>query len=304
MPSPALTRDREDELAARHAAAFGGLQSGGRTINGRPAVPASRLLEQLPFEGEVEVYPELEIRWTRPMPKDEVEAIMKQTRLPATDLATVRAKHHAVARMLVAGAANAEIARALGITPATVANLTKTPTFQALLSEYMAMAEQEAVDLRARIAVVAGLGLDELTARLGDPDKAATLPIKDLREIAMNALDRVGHGPTSRVETASIALTAADIRAMKEARRNGVVYDADATIVLDGGAKASVDAGTAAGLEGPGHSLPAEGGAAPAAGVAEHLAGADAAAGLHNPHPGCGRAGDRPAGRDQTDAAD
>lgn len=243
-----------DDLALR-IAATAGTTAGGRLLGDLPAKPAGEILANLaPAEiaDWIDSPKDLELLWVREMDEAEVRVLLApKVRVPIADVDTIRARHHAIARMLVAGATQTEAAEAVGSTPQTITKLLQAPAFKALMLEYSAMADAEAIDLRQRISVVAGLGLDDLTRRLADPEEVQKLPTKELREVAFGALDRIGHGPTQKVQTTSMALTPEDIRELKLQRRNRVVVDTSAAPDLG--------EGTTQGPQGPGHPVP-EGG--------------------------------------------
>lgn len=61
-------------------------------------------------------------------------------------------QHHHMARLLVLGYSNVEIAKLLGITPQTVSNIKNSPIVLAATDELAGKADEEAVDIRKEIA--------------------------------------------------------------------------------------------------------------------------------------------------------
>jgi len=165
----------------------------------------------------------LAILWVRDMESKEAEFLLhpQKTKRPEALAGKIRARHHAIARMLVAGAKDKEICEAIGISQPTLGHLKDSPAFMALYLEYSAMADEAALDLRTRMTAAAGLGVDELTRRLAEAPEQ--IPTKDLKEITTVMLDRVGHGATTKVEATTAVLTLEDIRQMKSQSRRQVI---------------------------------------------------------------------------------
>lgn len=168
---------------------------------------------------------EPEITSSRELAREEVLVLLhpQNTRRPELLANKLRARHHAIARMMVAGAKDVEIGRAVGCSQQTLSLLKDSPAFMALYLEYAAMADEAAVDMKARLTAAAGLGLDEITRRLVEAPEQ--VPTKDLREITTNLLDRSGHGPTQKVESVNAILTLEDIRELKSRHKPSVVID-------------------------------------------------------------------------------
>lgn len=159
-----------------------------------------RILE--PIEAKAIFASETERRFT---PKVPIDASSK-----------LRVRHHAIARLLAMGRKNSEIAEALGCSPTTIANLERTPAFQALLLEYMNEMDEAAVSAHARVAILRNMTTDELTERLGTtPDK---FKVPELIELLKTTADRTGLGPKMTVENKlNGAISAADLRDLKAA---------------------------------------------------------------------------------------
>lgn len=148
-----------------------------------------------------------------------IEAAEETRYRPKVDTNAVqvmRARHHQIARLLAAGHKPAAVGRIMDCSPTTIANLEKSPAFQALLIEYMAMLDEAAVETVTRMRVLANLTVDELTARVVDPTKAKEVKTGDLIEVVKMAADRSGLGPSSTQKVVvNGALSVADIRAIK-----------------------------------------------------------------------------------------
>lgn len=153
-------------------------------------------------------------------------------KVPLDAAGVMRTRHHAIARMLAAGAKHAEVARAVGTTPTSVSLLLRSPAFQSLLLEYMAMMDKAAVDSRAKLEVLNSLGIDELITRLASPAVAEKLKTSEVLEIVKTASDRTGLGPTTKTVSLNGRISPADIRALKDAQ---VVLEAEPSEWVDAG---------------------------------------------------------------------
>lgn len=128
-------------------------------------------------------------------------------------LIRMRERHHSIARLMAAGVPGVQIAEMVGLSPGMLANLQKSPAFQSLLYSYAAEFEKVAVGYKERLEAVAGAALNELHERL--VEKPETFSNGVLLQTVNSLADRTGHGPTSKVVSATVALTPADIRAIK-----------------------------------------------------------------------------------------
>lgn len=125
----------------------------------------------------------------------------------------LRERHHAVARLLAAGVTPTQIQEMLDVDQTTVTNLQKSPAFQSLLFSYAAEYEKTAKDYKGRLEAVAGAALNELHERLVAAPETFSNGV--LLQTVNSLADRTGHGPTSKVINTNVALTPADIRALK-----------------------------------------------------------------------------------------
>ncbi len=126
--------------------------------------------------------------------------------------------HHEIARRLVLGQKNREIAKALGITPQTVSNVKCSPVVQEQMAVLGGARDAEVMDLKQEIEEM----VPDAVYLLGDIIRAegqgqgASLTLR--AKEANNMLARVGHGVPQRVqsENVSIQLTSADIKDIKQ----------------------------------------------------------------------------------------
>lgn len=147
----------------------------------------------------------------------------------------MRVRHHAIARLMAVGRKPAEIARIMDVSPASIAMLERSPAFQALLLEYMNMADKEAIDSYVRLKVLGNLGIDALTQKV--VESPGDFKPGELVKLVEMAADRTGLGPTSKQVTLNGQLTPADIRALKQ-QPEPVVVEATAVEDCEGGESA------------------------------------------------------------------
>jgi hypothetical protein len=149
---------------------------------------------------------------------EQAQELPYKPKIDSNNVQIMRVRHHQIARLLAMGYTPAKIARVMDCSAPTIANLEKSPAFQALLMEYMNVLDVAAVDTVTRMRVLGNLTVDELTNRMADPAKAQALKTSDLVEVVKLTADRTGLGPqSSKSVTLNGALSAADIRSFKAA---------------------------------------------------------------------------------------
>lgn len=182
-------------------------------------VPAGEALKQ----GVVKVGRRMESRLLglRPLADEEAQVLVLKAaganvRGAVSLTEKIRVRHHSIARLLAAGRTKADISRVVGVSPATLTILERSPAFQALVLEYMNMMDKAAVEAHTRLKILGNLGIDELTERLAESPKA--IKTAEVLEIVKVAADRTGMGPTSKQVTLNGRISPADLRAIKAAQ--------------------------------------------------------------------------------------
>lgn len=105
-------------------------------------------------------------------------------------------RHHALARLVAAGAKDYEIAATLGYEPSRISILKGDPAFKELVEFYRDKVDEQFMDTMAQIAGLSQDLIVELRDRLEDkPDEFSVGQIKDLLTVT---LDRSGYGPTHK----------------------------------------------------------------------------------------------------------
>lgn len=104
----------------------------------------------------------------------------------------LRPHHKSMARMMVAeGAKPMELARIFGMSPSQITVITNSPLFIQELNRLEALAEVEAVDVRAELALRHGLSIQRIDEGLCQED------VNKAVGIGFEVLDRTGYGKTS-----------------------------------------------------------------------------------------------------------
>jgi hypothetical protein len=155
-------------------------------------------------------------------------------RVPIDAAGVMRTRHHAIARLLASGCKPSEIGRMLSVTPASIQLLERSPAFQALLLEYMAMMDKSAIETRVKLEMLNSLSVDALITRMADPAEVSKAKTTEILEIVKVASDRTGLGPTSKNITLNGRITPADIRALKDAAATTLEADASEWSDLSG----------------------------------------------------------------------
>lgn len=120
-------------------------------------------------------------------------------------LRTVKRRHHRLAMLLAAGTmTESQAALACGLHPATVSLLKQDPLFHELLTLYSDGVTAEFQDAVSQMADLA----DDMIGRLRDimDNSPEQLSVDQILKALPILTDRTGNGPTSNVNTRSIAL--------------------------------------------------------------------------------------------------
>lgn len=185
----------------------------------------------------------------------------------------LRERHHSIARLLAAGLTPTQIGEMIGMAPSSISNIQKSPAFQSLLFSYAAENEKAASDFKSRLEATAGAALNELHERLvNNPEEfSAGVLLQTVNSLA----DRTGHGPTQKVLNTTVALTPADIRALKAGLAPAQIEAKELELTSSAGAGPDGPVPAVRGPEGAwslgpeGVPVPSEGGALPSEGVPE-----------------------------------
>jgi hypothetical protein len=148
-------------------------------------------------------------------------------------LAKIRDPHHTLARLVAQDKPVVEIAAITGYTPDRIRTLNIDPAFKELVHHYTMEQQSADADITAQIKHVTLSVLSEIQTRIEDEPEAFSN--KELRDLAMAGLDRIGHGPSSKVDV-RVTNTAKVIEAMNaqiQQDRGGRVLSRDEVIEVE-----------------------------------------------------------------------
>lgn len=112
----------------------------------------------------------------------------------------IRAYHHIAALRLASGDKAGEVARAIGLTPATMTRLIQDPQFAELVENYRGEVKEKLLDHVALAGMVGFEALSAIHERLADDELRNEIPVESLRKLFVDTLDRIGHAPVRRSE--------------------------------------------------------------------------------------------------------
>ena len=144
--------------------------------------------------------------------------------------------HHEIARRIVIGQKNVEIAKALKITPVTVSSVRNSPIVQEHVSIMRGVRDAETIDLAKEIKEIAPEALILLKDIIRGDNDGAVASINLRARTSEGMLARIGHGIPHRIQSESVNLhlTSQDIAAIKNrAMLSGNVIDVESQEVKE-----------------------------------------------------------------------
>ncbi len=117
-------------------------------------------------------------------------------RLMAYNVKKLHYRHHEIARLLLLGWGNKQIAEALSVTPQHVSDMRKDPLLQRRMTVLTERRDVDAVNVEKRLKEEAPASLDTLLEVRDDVDSGRSLRAR----VALELLDRAGHGKMQRVQ--------------------------------------------------------------------------------------------------------
>lgn len=129
-------------------------------------------------------------------------------------VAEMSSRHHEIARLLVMGMSNVDVARTLGTTPQMVTNVRNSPVVQEQIKFLSAKKDAETVRLTERIAKALPRCVEYLTNTIEDSDLSDSLRSKN----AFGLMAAGGYGPTKNINVKGThaILTAKDIQEIRD----------------------------------------------------------------------------------------
>lgn len=117
--------------------------------------------------------------------------------IPAQPITHLWERQKEIARRLAVGQRQCDIARDLGMTPGRMSIICNSPAFKKYLGSLTSIREERAIDINATIKAGATKGAELLVNILTDEKAHISLKAK----VAMDLLDREGHGKISKVQS-------------------------------------------------------------------------------------------------------
>lgn len=147
-----------------------------------------------------------------------------ERKVPAQPISHLWERQKEIARRLVAGHRQIDIARDYGMTPGRMSVICNSPVFKQYLASLASIREERAVDIGKTIREGAETGAQLLVDILSNDNAHISLKAK----VAMDLLDREGHGKISTVRAeVTHHLTGDRIAELKKAREEklrGISY--------------------------------------------------------------------------------
>jgi hypothetical protein len=134
---------------------------------------------------------------------------------PQDGLKALRDRHMEVARLLVAGLRDKDVAAITDYTPQTITMLRQSPAFLALLAELHSGRDKDAMQLAFRVKTLAAKGIGRLEG-LMDDESFDDYPF--IASVTQDALNRAGHGGITKSQNLSITApaSAAELRKIRQ----------------------------------------------------------------------------------------
>lgn len=139
-----------------------------------------------------------------------------------------------IARRIVLGQKNVEIANDLGVTSVMVSYVRNSPIVQEQIGKLHEMANVETANISARIKSIAPKALDLLESIIKDGKVGhETVPVNIRARHAENMLDRAGYAPPKEIRSLNLSghFTSEDIENLKKRAVNGA--QAQATLIVN-----------------------------------------------------------------------
>lgn len=127
-------------------------------------------------------------------------------------------RHHEIARMVILGYKNKEIAKTLNITKEFISQVKQSPPVQEQLAILTGARDAQTIDVARQIQVILPKCVEYLSGTIEDPEISDSLKSRN----AFGLLSTGGHGPAKNINVKGVhaVLTADDIREIREDAQN------------------------------------------------------------------------------------
>lgn len=186
-----------------------------RTSPVGPAARGLKLSEKAPAPGK-----RLKVGFLRELTEADL-IVAEHTKLGsmAPELNRLRDTHHLLARLLAEGLRPVEVSAVTGYSQSRISILQNDPAFKELLTFYRNNVGRNYVNVHERLAMVALEATAALHERL--LEQPGEIKTGELIEVAKMAHDRTGMGPTAKVQSMHVTLSADEMKALKEEVKEG-----------------------------------------------------------------------------------
>jgi len=140
---------------------------------------------------------------------------------------SLKTRHREIARLMLLGKTNNEIAELVGITPGRISQIKSDPMFLGYLSSLEEKCDRQVIDVRQRLADISHKALDVVEELLADDKSSIKLAA------AKDILDRAGYKPIEKVATVNLSsvLSQDELQAIRDnitrAKEEGYVVSED-----------------------------------------------------------------------------
>ena len=129
------------------------------------------------------------------------------------DIKVLWEKHHEIARQVVLGRTNVDIANSIGCTPQTVSNVRNSPLAKAKIDSLNESRDEETVSIAKRIEEFAPVALELLEEIVSGNIPEASIALR--AKVASSHLGRAGYGEVHKAHILSQHLSREDIERIK-----------------------------------------------------------------------------------------
>lgn len=166
-------------------------------------------------------------------PADVKKLDERRTAQAAPPITQIRARHHAIARLIAEGRSHLEVSAILGnITPTRISQLSDDPAFAELVSFYINAQGQTFIDAQSRMHGLLLDTLEVLQDRMDDPDAVKELSQGVLLQQYETLADRTGHGKQTKSTNVNVNIGLAG--RLEEARKRMAQTKTIEGTVIDG----------------------------------------------------------------------
>lgn len=128
-----------------------------------------------------------------------LHSVTRDTPNGKAPLAKIRNPHHTLARFLAEGKTDIEVSGITGYSLSRVRTLRNDPAFQELITFYVEEQKLSSPDVKLQLEHLTLTAASILQERLEEEPESFTS--KELTAILTSGADRIGHGPTSKIQT-------------------------------------------------------------------------------------------------------